>query len=164
LGGVRLISLKQLTHIDEKLVKNIFQEYKIHNADVLVREDVFVDDIIDAIEGNRKYVKCLYVYNKIDQISIEEINDLSRKVDSCVISCSLGLNYDTLLEKIWEKLELVRVYCKKKGSYPDLEEPIILTRDRNGCSVRGFVETIHKSLLSEFNFAMVWGRSCKFTP
>jgi ribosome-interacting GTPase 1 len=24
-----------------------------------------VDDLIDVIEGNRRYVKCLYVYNKV---------------------------------------------------------------------------------------------------
>lgn len=55
-GGVRLISPMKLTHIDDKLVKNIMQEYKLHNADVLVRDDITVDDLIDAIEGNRKYV------------------------------------------------------------------------------------------------------------
>ena len=35
-----------------------------------------VDDLIDTIEGNRKYTKCIYVYNKIDTISIEEITEL----------------------------------------------------------------------------------------
>ena len=45
---------------------------------VLCREDVDVDDLIDAIEGNRKYVECLYVYNKIDAISLEEVNHLAR--------------------------------------------------------------------------------------
>jgi len=33
--------------------------------------------------------------------------------DSVVISCGLNLNMDYLLEKIWEKLALVRVYTKK---------------------------------------------------
>ena len=41
------------------------QEYKIHNAEVLFREDASVDDLIDVIEGNRKYTRCLYVYNKV---------------------------------------------------------------------------------------------------
>ena len=40
---------------------------------VLFREDYTVDDLIDVIEGNRKYVRCLYVYNKIDTLSIEEV-------------------------------------------------------------------------------------------
>lgn len=34
------------------------QEYKIHNCDLLFKEDCSVDDLIDVIEGNRRYVKC----------------------------------------------------------------------------------------------------------
>jgi len=34
------------------------QEYKIHNCDLLFKEDSTVDDLIDVIEGNRRYVKC----------------------------------------------------------------------------------------------------------
>lgn len=49
-GGVRLLSTRTLTHIDEKMVKNVCAEYKIHNLDILVREDVTIDDIIDKIE------------------------------------------------------------------------------------------------------------------
>ena len=55
-------------------------EYKIFNADVLVRDpDVMVDDLIDCIEGNRKYIRCLYVINKIDNISIEEVDEMARR-------------------------------------------------------------------------------------
>ncbi len=32
----------------------------------MFRGDYDVDDLIDTIEGNRMYIKCLYVYNKID--------------------------------------------------------------------------------------------------
>ena len=32
-----------------------------------------MDDLIDVIEGNRRYTRCLYVYNKIDVCSIEEV-------------------------------------------------------------------------------------------
>jgi ribosome-interacting GTPase 1 len=42
-----------------------------------VRGDYTVDELIDVIEGNRKYIKCLYVFNKIDQISIEEVDHIS---------------------------------------------------------------------------------------
>lgn len=40
--------------------------------------DVTVDDIIDSLEGNRKYLRCLYVYNKIDAISMEEVDNIAR--------------------------------------------------------------------------------------
>ena len=56
------------------MIKDIMHEYKIHNAQVMFRGDYDVDDLIDTIEGNRKYIKCLYVYNKIDELSIEEVD------------------------------------------------------------------------------------------
>jgi ribosome-interacting GTPase 1 len=34
-------------------------------SQLLFKEDCSVDDLIDVIEGNRRYVKCLYVYNKV---------------------------------------------------------------------------------------------------
>lgn len=74
-----------------------------------------MDDLIDVIEGNRKYVKCLYVFNKIDTISLEEVDEIAHRKDHVVISCHMRLNLDYLLEKIWEKLDLVRVYTKKRS-------------------------------------------------
>jgi ribosome-interacting GTPase 1 len=52
-------------------------EYKMHNAHVTFRGDYDVDELIDVIEGNRKYIRCIYVYNKIDTISIEEVSEIS---------------------------------------------------------------------------------------
>lgn len=66
----------------------ILHEYKIHNCEVLFREDATTDDFIDVIEGNRKYVKCLYVYNKIDMVSIEDVDRLARLPNSVVIACA----------------------------------------------------------------------------
>jgi ribosome-interacting GTPase 1 len=86
-GGIQVISTCHLSRVDDRLIKNIFQEYKLHNATILIKEDITVDDIIDTIEGNRKYISCLYIYNKIDSISLEEVNDIARKEDSVVISC-----------------------------------------------------------------------------
>jgi len=56
-GGVKLNSTKALTHINEKVVKNILSEYKIHNADVLVHDDSTIDDLIDVVEGTTSFIK-----------------------------------------------------------------------------------------------------------
>jgi len=56
---------------------------------VLFREDATVDDLIDVIEGNRKYIKCVYVYNKIDVVGIDDVDKLARQPNSLVISCNL---------------------------------------------------------------------------
>ena len=59
------------SELDPDLVKTILGEYKIHNADITLREDATAEDLIDVVEGNRVYIPCLYLLNKIDQISIE---------------------------------------------------------------------------------------------
>ena len=68
-GGVNVTSLVQLTHLDADAVKAILSEYRIHNADVNFRCDATADDFIDIIEGNRIYIPCVYVLNKIDQVN-----------------------------------------------------------------------------------------------
>ena len=114
-GGILFNSSAKLTKIDEKMVKNILQEYKIHNAHVNFRGDYDVDDLIDTIEANRKYVKCVYVYNKIDTISLEDVQELAKEETNAVISIHMNLGIEILREKIWDMLGMVRIYTKKKG-------------------------------------------------
>jgi uncharacterized protein len=49
-GGIGFNSTVPLTHMDEKMVFRVMQEYKIHNADILFKEDATVDDFIDVLE------------------------------------------------------------------------------------------------------------------
>lgn len=67
------------------MVQMILHEYKIFNAEVLFREDCSADELIDVICANRVYIPCLYVYNKIDQITIEEVDRLAREPHSVVV-------------------------------------------------------------------------------
>lgn len=133
----------------------------IFNAEVLFREDCSPDDFIDVIVGNRVYMPCLYVYNKIDQISMEEVDRLARKPNSVVISCGMKLNLDYLLEMLWEYLALTCIYTKKRGQRPDFTDAIIL---RKGASVEHVCHRIHRSLASQFKYALVWGTSTKYSP
>ncbi|KII68440.1 Developmentally-regulated GTP-binding protein 2 [Thelohanellus kitauei] len=106
---------------------------EIHNAEMIIRQDICEDELIDVLMGNRVYLPALYVYNKIDRISIKDIDQIARKPRSVVISCNYRLNFDYLLDKIWEYLSIIRVYTKKPGEFPDLKEPLIL---RSGATVR----------------------------
>jgi ribosome-interacting GTPase 1 len=64
-GGINLQSLVPQTELDLDIVKSILAEYRIHNADVTLRYDANADDLIDVIEGNRAYIPCIYLLNKI---------------------------------------------------------------------------------------------------
>ena len=113
-GGIMINCTQKRTKMDDKIIKNILAEYKMHNAHVVMRGDYSVDQLIDAIEGNRHYVKCLYVYNKIDTVSIEDVDELARMPNCTVISSGMKLGLEMLKERIWDMLGLVRVYTKKK--------------------------------------------------
>ncbi|XP_042913772.1 GTP-binding protein 128up-like, partial [Parasteatoda tepidariorum] len=70
-GGINLQTMVPQSELDLETVKTILSEYRAHNADVVLKGDCTSDELIDVIEGNRVYIPCIYVLNKIDQISIE---------------------------------------------------------------------------------------------
>ncbi|KIO02380.1 hypothetical protein M404DRAFT_16092 [Pisolithus tinctorius Marx 270] len=131
-GG--LTTTVKLTKTDEKTIRTILASYKLHNCDVMIREDITTDEFIDVLIGTRKYIPCLYVYNKIDAISLEMVDKLARSENSVVISCEMALNLDYLVEQVWESLGLVKVYTKKRGERPDLSDPVCL---RKGATIEG---------------------------
>lgn len=149
-GGIMVNCTQKRTRMDDKMIKNVLSEYKMHNAHVVMRGDYDVDQLIDSIEGNRKYIKCLYVYNKIDTVSIEDVDELASQPNSTVISSGMKLGLDLLKEQLWDMLGLVRVYTKKKGSPPDLQDPLILTHGRGGYTVKAAIKQIHRQLIKSF--------------
>jgi len=161
-GGINYQPLVPQTSIDLDVVKSCLAEYKIFNADVRVNCDATLDDLVDVVEGNRAYIPALYVLNKIDQISIEEL-DILYQIPKCVpISAIDEWNFDLLLKKIWKTLNLIRVYPKPRGLIPDYNEPVIMKR--NACTIEDFCNKLHKSILGQLKYALVWGSSVKHTP
>lgn len=63
---------------------------------------------------------------------------------------------------MWEYLDLIRVYTKPKGMMPDYEKPVILQRTK--ATIEDFCNKIHRNMVKEFRYAMVWGNSVKYTP
>ncbi len=49
LGGVKVSSTTSLNHLNEKTIRSIVNEYGMHNADVLLRDDITIDQFIDVI-------------------------------------------------------------------------------------------------------------------
>ena len=137
-GGINITSTVPLSHIDHDEIKAVLNEYRMANADVAIRCDATVDDLIDIIEAKgRSYIPVIYALNKIDAISIEELDLLYRIPNACPISSEHGWNIDELLEQMWEKLNLVRVYTKPHGRMPDYSAPVVLRS--TACTIEDFV-------------------------
>ncbi|KAJ8457236.1 hypothetical protein ONZ51_g11654 [Trametes cubensis] len=159
-GGIAITNTVPLTNIDYDEIKAILSEYRISNADVAIRQpNATADDLVDVIEGNRVYIPAIYVLNKIDAISIEELDLLYRIPHSVPISSREWWNIDELIEKMWETLNLVRVYTKPRGLAPDYSSPVVLRRGK--CTVEDFCNAIHKEIAKQMKYAIVWGASAK---
>ena len=105
----------------------MMNEYRINSADIAIRCDATIDDVIDVLEAKaRSYIPVVYALNKIDSISIEELDLLYRIPNACPISSEHGWNVDELLEQMWDKLQLKRIYTKPKGKMPDYTAPVVL--------------------------------------
>ena len=63
-------------------------------------------------------------------------------------SAHLEWNLDGLLDKVWEYLDLTRIYTKPKGMNPDYEDPVILSSKRR--TVEDFCSRIHQDMLKQF--------------
>lgn len=162
-GGINIVNTGvAMTKMTKDMILSIMKEYRVSNADIAIRCDASVDDLIDVIEGNRIYTPCLYILNKIDSITIEELDLLSQVPHYVPICARKEWNFDDLLEKIWEYLNMYRVYTKPKGQIPDYDAPVVVPRDQN--TVEEFCLRIHKSLVSQFKYALVWGNSVKHNP
>jgi len=98
-GGINITKSLglELTNLSDGTIRAICAEYKVSNADVNFRCNATVDQLIDVIEGNRIYVPCIYVLNKIDQISIEELDIIDKCPHYVPISAKDEWNFDELM-------------------------------------------------------------------
>jgi small GTP-binding protein len=164
-GGITMTSTVRLTHLDADLIKEILSEFRVLNAEVVFRGNYTADQLIDVLDGNRAYIPCVYVMNKIDQISIEELDIISRIPHQCPVSAHHNWNIDGLLEVIWDHLGLIRFYTKPKGEAPDFTEPVICKiQGKKQPTIETFCDRLHRQMMKKFKYAWVWGTSVKHHP
>jgi uncharacterized protein len=160
-GGIKMNCITPPKNIDEKMIQSILKDYKVHNADVMIRdENVTVDDLIDVInEQHIVYTPCLYAYNKIDSVALEEVDRIAREPNTVVMSCEMDLGIQDVVEEIWYRLDLLRMYTKRRGTAPDFKEPMVVRHDS---SIEDVCNSIHRDFKDQFKYALVWGSSSKF--
>ncbi len=161
-GGIIVKSTVELTHIDEDLIKAIVKEYGHINADIVIREDITEDQLIDVLAGNRVYVKAMVAMNKVDLADEEFLQNVPEKVHgyhTVRVSAALERGMDVLRDEMYEELELIRIFMKPQGQEADMVEPLVI---RKGSSVGDVCDNIHRNFRPNFRYAMVWGESGKF--
>lgn len=160
-NGVHIGITCTLTRTSETTIRAILKEYRINNCQMFIREDICDDDVIDMINSSAVYLDCIYVYNKVDELSLQDFEAVALQPNSVVISCQRDWNIDSLIDEAWRRLQLTRVYTKKKGLFPALDKPIVV---RKSSSVRDLCACIHRDFVQGFKYALVWGLSAKHSP
>ena len=160
-GGLSVSAQAKLTKISEGLIKDILRVYDINSGRVIVREDIDSDQLLDTLAGNRTYIPSITVMNKIDLVNTGFTNELVRKLPYkfVPISAEADLNIQALKEEIYKRLDFVRIYMRRRTGETDFEEPMIV---RNGTTVMGVCDKVHRSMKEDFRYAQVWGKSVRF--
>ncbi|MFC1728086.1 OBG GTPase family GTP-binding protein [Nanoarchaeota archaeon] len=157
--GIRIGSTVKL-ELTKETITDILKEFKITNADVLIRTKVDIDLLIDAIEGNRIYIPAITILNKIDTVDEGKLKELRKKLKPDLeISADKKIRLDELKDLIFKKLDLMRIYLKEVGKDADMKEPLII---KKGTTIEGACSKIHRDFINKFRFARVWGKSAKF--
>lgn len=159
-GGIHVSSTVSLTRLDDALIKAILSEYRVHNADVLIRQDISEDELIDVLSKNRVYIPSLTIINKVDLAPKDMLKRVKRQFsDAVFISADQGANLDELKERIFSGLEFIHIFMKPQGKEADLKEPLII---KKGATVGGVCEKLHRDFRRRFRFGRVWGDSARF--
>ena len=160
-GGVAIAQQVKLTSMSEKLVREILNVYGITSARVVIREDITSEQLVDHLTGDKSYAESITVLNKVDLVDPKFVKEVTAKVKSEVIpiSADSGLNIELVKEKIYEKLDFIRLYMRPKGGETDFKEPLIIRRNS---TIEDVCNKLHRNLKKDFRYGLVWGKSVKF--
>ena len=103
--------------------------------------------------------KTLVIGNKIDlaeaRQNYEALQELYRdELPVTAISAKTGKGLEELKLKIFQLLDIIRVYTKTPRQKPDTNDPIVLPR---GSTLEDAARDVHKDFQAKLKFARVWG-------
>ncbi|MFB6160148.1 MAG: OBG GTPase family GTP-binding protein [Haloferacaceae archaeon] len=164
-GGIRVTTSDDVG-LDDETIRNVLREHDYVNADVTVRGEVTIDELVDGVMDNRVYLPSLVTVNKMDLIDRDYLPTVRENLEAVgvdpdeavFISAEEDRGLDALTEAIWEELGLIRVYMDKPGRGVDYDEPLVL---REGDTVEDALSKLGGSFDERFRFARVTGPSAK---
>ena len=103
--------------------------------------------------------KALIIGNKIDLAQASRNysalrNRYQDQLPVMAISAKEGVSLEEMKFKIYQMLNIIRVYTKTPGQKPDFNDPIILER---GSTLEEAAASVHKDFRARLKYARVWG-------
>ncbi|MFC1775215.1 OBG GTPase family GTP-binding protein, partial [Nanoarchaeota archaeon] len=149
-GGISISKTVKLD-ISDKVIEAILREFRINNADILIREKIDIDQLIDVIKRNRHYVPSITVVSKIDLLTDAQRKKLRKKFHIDIeVSAETGENMEKLKELIFDSLSFMRIYLKEINKPPDMKEPMIM---KKGSTIGDVCDKIHRTFKKRYRFS-----------
>jgi len=116
------------------------------------------------VDGFLLHVPTMVVVNKYDNEEYEEHYQifqelLGQEYPMVPVSVQTGHNIETLKQKIFEKLGVIRVYSKAPGKDVDKTSPFVVDQ---GIQLGDFAGKVHKDFQEKLKTAKIWGASADF--
>jgi ribosome-interacting GTPase 1 len=149
---VIMLDLKADVLQQEEDTLAILGEWRIFPEGVTVPEDLKEPPFVK---------KMLLVVNKVDneedQEDYEVFLELAGKtLSTMALSVSRGRNLTAFIVKIYEMLNIIRVYTRAPGKEPDFTSPFVLPRESR---LEDLAEKIHKDFKEKLKYARIWGKA-----
>ena len=121
-----------------------------------------VEAIITQLENMRvqlKERKTLIIGNKIDLQNTSDnyiaLKDkYKEQLPVVAVSAKERIGLDELKHKVYQMLDIIRVYTKAPGQKPDFSDPIIL---KKGSRLEDAATSVHKDFRAKLKYARLWG-------
>ncbi|TSC90362.1 MAG: small GTP-binding protein [Microgenomates group bacterium Gr01-1014_5] len=152
-GGLR-INFAAKQDISEETIKDICREFRVSNAEIIIKEKLNMERLIDAFSLNRIYIPALYILSKSDLLESANIPE-----DAIMISAEKEKGLEDLKYTVWEKLGMVRVYLKGRGGITDYEDPLIVNKSY---SLNEVMLKVGNEFAENKKGAKIWGPGSRF--
>jgi len=119
--------------------------------------------IADGAEEDSEFItwhkKVLIVGNKLDLDNAKQNytaleNKYGEQFPVIAISAREGIGLEELKLKIYQLLDIIRVYTKAPGEKPDFTDPIVI---RRGSTLEDAAAEVHKDFRDKLKYARLWG-------
>lgn len=135
-------------------LETIINRFKEKKVELVSEETVIPPDRFPFLK------RTLLVINKSDLPGsgdlLEELDLLFGKtLDRLLVSAVTAEGLETLRRRVFDLLQIVRVYSKVPGKKPDYDSPFIL---RKGSNIMDLARQVHKDFAEKLNYARVWNK------
>jgi small GTP-binding protein len=157
-GGIKVNATTRLS-LSYDTIKSLANEFRLANAEVIIKEDVSLDRLIDVFMGNRAYLPLVIIVNKADLGVPPDLQSfLPEGEEAVLISAEEKSNIKVLKEVFWQNLGFARLYLKN-GERIDRDEPLII---KSGQSLSAILQSVTIPGRDEFKRAKIFGPGAKF--